>query len=578
MGKEIKTHPTAILLFLFVLCSCQGIVQREIEAPGLRFVWKDETPSDCPFERSTAFVGVLFTGKASDYYCGDTFYPSWADDGHLYSPYTDGTTDGMTPSSGSAERATTGNAVLMGDDPLNLVIRNTSEPQLASALPYMGRYPAGSLVHNGIWYYGTYTLGPSWGVPHEGMLWNWPVIGTMPGFRISTDYGKTWIPSPLTPEKPLFPEPDTLWGPVKMGAPHFVDFGKNMQYSPDGKAYLLGMGASGKDAGDRFANLSWITADEVYMARVTPSIENINNIEAYEFFAGHDTAGHPIWSKNFNDLKPLLDWNNHMGCVTATYNPVLKKFFMCVTDGKNTVSQMDSYFLEADSLTGPWRLITYMKNFGEQSYFLNIPSKFIDPKEGNLMWLCHSANFSNGWNGVELKIKPRGGRYGLSLHEMKFLTPSELAEEERNAQADPLLSADNIAPLAKVSVSSLFEGYSASSVVDGIVDGYPSSISSEWASQGEKEGASVTLVWDQPRKISRVWLFDRPVKTDQILSGKLLFDDGTEIMVDSLPDNAFKGREISFPHKKTQSLSFVVTKVKEGTQNIGLSEFAVFEK
>lgn len=573
-----RTNKVTILSYVLILSSCQSIRQTEIDVPDLRFVWTDETPSDCPFERSTAFTGILFTGKASDYYCGDTFYPSWADDGNLYSPYTDGTTDGMTSSSGSSDQATTGNAVLIGNDPLNLIIKNTSEPQLASALPYMGRYPAGSLVYNGVWYYGTYTLGPSWGVQHDGILWNWPIIGTMPGFRISTDYGKTWTPSPLTPEKPLFPEPDKMWGPVKMGAPHFVDFGKNMQYSPDGKAYLLGMGASGKDAEDRFANLSWITADEVYMARVTPSIENINNIDAYEFFAGHDADGNPIWSKNFNDLKPLLDWNNHIGCVTATYNPFLKKYIMCVTDGKNTVSHMDSYFLEADQLTGPWRLISYLKNFGEQSYFLNIPSKFIDKKNGNKMWLCHSANFSNGWNGVELKIKPRGGRYGLSLHEIIFLTPSELEKERKNMKPNPLVSSKNIALTAKVSVSSLYEGYNASSIIDGIVDGFPSSISSEWASNSEKAGASTTLTWSKPQKISRVWLFDRPVKTDQVIAGKLLFNDGTEIFVDSLPNNAFKGREITFPAKKTQSLSFIITKVKDSTQNIGLSEFAVFEK
>lgn len=574
--EYISINKIFVLSFLFVLSGCQKVQQTVIEAPGLRFIWEDETPSDCPFERSTELVGILFTGKSSDYYCGDTFYPSWADDGNLYSPYTDGTTDGMTPSSGSADQATTGNAVLIGDDPLNLVIKNTSKPQLASALPYMGRYPAGSLVYNGVWYYGTYTLGPSWGVQHNGMVWNWPIIGSMPGFRISTDYGKTWIQSPLTPEHPLFPEPDVMWGPVKMGAPHFVDFGKNMQYSPEGKAYLLGMGASGKDAEDRFANLSWITADEVYMARVTPSIENINDINAYEFFAGYDIDGTPIWSKSFDDLKPLLDWNNHMGCVTATYNPFLKKYIMCVTDGKNTVSHMDSYFLEADQLTGPWRIITYMKNFGEQSYFLNIPSKFINAEDGYKMWLCHSANFSNGWNGIELKIKPRGGRYGLSLHEMKFLTPLELENEKKNMQPNPLLSVQNVARSAKVVASSIFTGYKASSVVDGIVDGYPSAISSEWASEGEKEGAFITLTWNQPKKISKVWLFDRPVKTDQVISGKLLFDDGSEILVDSLPDDAFKGRQIVFPSKKVRLLSFVVTKVKEGTQNIGLSEFAVF--
>ena len=66
-----------------------------------------------------------------------------------------------------------------------------------------------------------------------------------------------------------------------------------------------------------------------------------------------------------------------MGCATATYDPALKKYLMCVTDGWPTCAKMNSYILEADELTGPWRLVVYMKDFGEQGYFLNFPSKFI---------------------------------------------------------------------------------------------------------------------------------------------------------------------------------------------------------
>ena len=88
-------------------------------------------------------------------------------------------------------------------------------------------------------------------------------------------------------------------GPVKMGCPHFVDFGKNMQHSPDGKAYLLGMGAEENDPKPRYANLSWITADQVYLARVTPSPENINDLAKYEFFAGHDAAGQAALDRRF---------------------------------------------------------------------------------------------------------------------------------------------------------------------------------------------------------------------------------------------------------------------------------------
>ncbi len=437
------------LIFLFIASSVDGIVFAE--SNGLQegaFIWKSEVPTGCPFEQSDDLTGVEFTGRHSDYHCGDTFYPSWASDGNLYSPWTDGTTDGMTSSSGKdgGLNAQTGHAVMIGSDPLNLIIKNTSPIKTASALPYQGRYPAGSLVYNGIWYYGTYCLGPDGSYNHRGYTWNWPNLGPMLGFHLSRDYGKTWQAPPLSPEKPLFPEPNKYLGPVKMGAPHFVDFGKNMHYAPDGKAYVLGMGAQADDPEPRpciqvgkngqqyetrpcdedfaHANLSWISADQVYLARVIPSPQTINDINAWEFFAGYDKDGRPQWTRDFGQIKPLLEWNNHMGCVTATYVPGLKKYLMCVTDGWPTVANMNSYILEADELTGPWRMVTYMRDFGEQAYFLNFPSKFIS-EDGRTLWLCYSANFSNWANGIQLKINPPGGRYGLCLHEIRLLGPME---------------------------------------------------------------------------------------------------------------------------------------------------------
>jgi hypothetical protein len=83
---------------------------------------------------------------------------------------------------------------------------------------------------------------------------------------------------------------------------------------------------------------------------------------------------------------------------------------------------MTSYILEADKITGPWRMVSYMRDFGEQGYFLNFPSKFISP-DGQSLWLCYSANFSPGWNGVKLNFNPPGGRYGLCLHEVRLLGP-----------------------------------------------------------------------------------------------------------------------------------------------------------
>lgn len=380
----------------------------------------NEVPAGCPFGRSKVIERLVFTGRYANYTKADTWYPSWASDGNLYSPWTDGSigkdqtwSGGLTKEKSAIAR--TGQAKIVGDDPLKLQIISLGN-HLGSALPYGGRYPCGSLVYNGIWYHGSYALG--W---VDGP---WDVMGPFVGFRISKDYGKTWIQPHKDVSNPLFGEhvPVQNTGPkVKFGAPHFVDFGKNMEHSPDGKAYLVGHGATRPEA-----NNSWIAGDQIYMCRVTPGVDNMNDRSKYEFYGGRDGSGNPVWTHNFAEVKPLIEWIDNCGCVTMTYNAPLKKYIMCITygylnggsvfsgnDGLNDVDY-DTYFLESSAITGPWKMIHYLKAFGPQAYFVNIPSKFISG-DGKTMWLCYSAN----WSRKKHPGNPLGSSYHLNLREFK---------------------------------------------------------------------------------------------------------------------------------------------------------------
>ena len=392
--------------------------ERTITNPLL---WPSSPPADCPFEPSTDIAGILFTGRRNEYTNADTWYPTWASDGAMYSPWTDGRV-GNEGCDSIGEDARTGNGKIVGDDPLRLEVTSLgTEP--ASPLPYGGRYPCGSLVHNGIWYYGTYCLmnedrSTKSDVTIDGQRYNWGVLGPFVGFRLSRDFGKTWTPSPHTPTRPLFPEPARPGGPLKIGAPHFVDFGRDMEHSPDGKAYLVGHGAPDRDPKPRRANLSWVTGDQIYMCRVTPAPEAIHDASQYEFLGGRGAGGEPVWTRNFARIHPLVDWNNHCGCVTMTYVAPLKKYILCITDGWPTVGTFDTYILESDRITGPWKLVTYMAKFGDEAYFVNIPSKFISA-DGRTAWLCYAANFAGG------KSDPPGSRYGMCLQEIRLLTLKE---------------------------------------------------------------------------------------------------------------------------------------------------------
>ncbi len=383
--------------------------------PAHSHVWPSSPPLDCPFVASDSVSGLEFTGHHAEYTKADTWYPSWADDGNMYSPWTDGVVNGVTSGSGG-RGATTGFATIRGDDPQTLEIVGQGVYPSDPA-PYQGRYPCGSLVHDGVWYYGTYCLHPAGDVKYDNTTYNWPWLGPFVGFRWSTDFGKTWTQTPCTPDKPLFGEHALNGEPVKIGSPHFVDFGRNMEHSPDGRAYLVAHGASdGKHR--RYGFNSWITGDEIYLLRVTPAIGNMNDASKYEFWDG---AG---WTGDFSRIKPIATWRDHMGCVTMTYDAPLKKYLMCATDGKNTTGKYDTYLLESDHITGPFKLVDYLREFGEQGYFVNIPSKFLSA-DGRKFWLCYAANFCSVWKGDKLRSNPPGSRYGMCLQEVHLLSHAQ---------------------------------------------------------------------------------------------------------------------------------------------------------
>lgn len=409
--------PLAALMAAFLLLYAPCVAQ----PPAYPGPWPSDPPKNCPFPTSTELTGLTFTGRHIEYENADTWYPSWAADGKMYSSWTDGNVNGMNCSSDDESlqgKNATGTAVILGDDPQHLQIVDNST-YVSPSNPYRGRYPAGNLFHGGVWYYGTYCTGETGWQQHDGLTYNWPWEGPFVGFRWSTDFGKTWTQTPHTPDDPLFGEHSLHGEPVKIGSPHFVDFGRESQYSPDGNAYLVAHGSSdGKDR--RFGFDSWITGDEIYLLRVKPAIANMNDASKYEFYAGTDAAGAPQWTHDFAKIRPMVTWRDTMGCVTMTYDAPLKKYLLCVTNGRQTTIKYDSYVLESSAVTGPWKLVDYMKDFGEEAYFLNFPSKFISA-DGRTLWLCYAANFAQGKNNTQLASSPPGSRYGMCLQEVKLM-------------------------------------------------------------------------------------------------------------------------------------------------------------
>ena len=155
---------------------------------------------------------------------------------------------------------------------------------------------------------------------------------------------------------------------VKFGAPHFVDFGRNAEHAPDGRAYLVGHGS---DRETNATRLTWMSGDQVYLARTRgkPDPATINDRTSWEFFGGHG-SGAPTWVPEVGNAKPLFTWLNRTGVTTMTYVPAVQKYLMLVStpsiDGGSTLGDFDSYILESSEITGPFRQVAYLRQFGPQ--------------------------------------------------------------------------------------------------------------------------------------------------------------------------------------------------------------------
>jgi hypothetical protein len=228
-----------------------------------------------------------------------------------------------------------------------------------------------------------------------------------------------------------------------------------------------------------------------------------------------------------------------------------------------------------------------MNKFDRQGYFLCFPSKFISA-DGRTAWLSYSANFHKSYFGNRTAADPIGSRYAWTLQEVMLLDGAaykSIEAEPGKGSEDPLKSDRNIALRARVNVSSVHRQnkpftelieYFGEGAVDGVVDLREEINRHEWASRGERETAMIRLSWDRPETVRRIWLFDRPSPKDHIISGMLLFSDGSAVKVGELPNDAKSAREVSFPAKQVRWIVFAVDSVSKETSNAGLAEFAVF--
>ena len=171
-------------------------------------------------------------------------------------------------------------------------------------------------------------------------------------------------------------------------------------------------------------------------------------------------------------------------------------------------------------------------------------------------------------------VAPTAGTYVFQL----VVSDGELSSQASTVTITVAAPSNNIAPSATVAASSqnTSTGQSASSAIDGVVDGYPGNYTHEWATNGGGAGSWLKLTWSTAQTVQQVVLYDRPNTADQITSGTLTFSDGSTVSVPSLNnDGSATVVDLTTP-VTTTSVQLTVSTVSGTTQNVGLAEIQVF--
>ncbi|SCV70878.1 BQ2448_3640 [Microbotryum intermedium] len=142
-------------------------------------------------------------------------------------------------------------------------------------------------------------------------------------------------------------------------------------------------------------------------------------------------------------------------------------------------------------------------------------------------------------------------------------------------------SAVNLALQATPTGSSYRSGSDYSKLIDGntqgLTDKGTGNTRAEWISRSQTVGAWVRLTWRSTQTFNQVVLYDRPVSSDQITAGVLIFDGNLQVPVGSLNNNG-AATAINFTNVQSKTVTFFVIDTNTAASAIGLSEMQVFNQ
>lgn len=285
---------------------------------------------------------------------GSDLWPvTWAGDDRLYTAWGDGGGFGGTNRDG---RVSLGVARITGP-PERCIGENVFGGKNGAAPASFAGKSNGILSVNGVLYLG---------VVEQGKWRRWK-IGR------STDYGKSWTFNSRSGWD--FAEPD---GAFSDGT--FLTFGRDYQGARDEYVYIYSQE-------DRATDPYGGTPKTIGMFRVTK--DQLTSRQAYEYFAGLDPAGHPVWTRDITRRRPVFTNPDGVGWGTRVcYNPGLGRYLL--TSWHTQASGWGIF--DAPEPWGPWTTVAYYDTWLDSTFKFGFTftQKWMSG-DGQTVWMIFSG-------------------------------------------------------------------------------------------------------------------------------------------------------------------------------------------
>ena len=305
-----------------------------------------------PVPNSELIVSAVW-GDRSEIVCqaegSDNWPITWADDGHLYASYGDGF--GFEPK--VPKKLSMGFARIEGVPPRPKGINIRSETGETFGDGPMGEKASGLLMIDGRLWMAVRNIKKS---GEQAQLW-W-----------SSDNAKSWQSGDMLPGD--------------FGCPTFLNFGKNYQGARDDYVYIYSQ--RGPSAYEPY--------DGVVLARVPK--DRLGSVAEFEYFKKMDAGGSAVWTKNPQEMGPILEYKKACFRLDVVYNAAIERYLLLMA--YNFESGWGIY--EAKEPWGPWSTVYHTEKWdvpGTHSY--RIPAKWI-AADGKSMHLVFSGLKKDGYD------------------------------------------------------------------------------------------------------------------------------------------------------------------------------------